>query len=140
MQNQVGYLESDRIKVNDDIFGKTGITGKSDIDTFGYRLDKLWNTITEKDNVFGDKQFLPYFENKLLPLLNQHVIRPVRSDKVTVAWTNNICESANHVLKTATTDTGNSNTNTVVSTDGTRTAQKTPSAGRKPGQRKRKCA
>ena len=102
MQNQVGYPESDRIKVNDDIFGKNGITGKIDIDTFGYRLDKLRNTITEKDHVVGDKKFLTYFENKLLPLLNQHVIGPVRSGKVTVAWTNNNCESANHVLKTAT--------------------------------------
>ena len=102
MQNQVGYPESDRINVNDNIFGKNGITGKIDIDTFGYRLDKLRNTITEKDNVVGDKKFLPYFENKLLPLLNQHVIRPVRSGKVTVAWTNNNCESANHFLKTAT--------------------------------------
>ena len=89
MQDQVGYPESDRIKVNDDIFGKNGITGKIDIDTFRYRLDKLRNTITEKDNVVGDKKFLPYFENNLLPLLNQHVIEPVRSGMVTVAWTNN---------------------------------------------------
>ena len=207
MQNQVVYPESYRIKVNDDIFGKNGITGKIDIDTFGYRLDKLRKTITEKDNVVGNKKLLPYFENKLLPLLNQHVIGPVRSGKVIVAWTNNNCESANHVFKTATkwkyqdmpkfieklynivkaeeeemcrairgsgsyqlddrykhqlmdvsqwatlsteaqqkrikrflADTGKSNTNTVVSTDGTRTAQKTPSAGRKPGQRKRKCS
>ena len=85
MQNQIGYPESDRIKVNGDIFGKNGIKGKTDIDTFRYRLDKLRNTITEKDNVVGDKKFLQYFENKLLPLLNQHVIGPVRSGKVTVA-------------------------------------------------------
>ena len=124
-----------------------------------------------------------------------------------MAWTNNNCESANHVLKTATkwkiqdmpsfidklynivksdeedrcrairqtgsyrldqkfkhhemdvsqwatlseevqhkrikrfmTDMGKANSNIVVSTDGSRTAQTTPSAGRKPGQRKRKCA
>ena len=62
-------------------------------------IPKFRNTITEKSNVVGDKKFLPYFENKLL---NQHVIGPVRSGKVTVAWTNNNCESANHVLKTLT--------------------------------------
>ena len=207
LQNQVGYPEADRIKLNDDIFGKNGITSKIDIDTFEYRLGEIRKTIIEKDSVVGDKKFLPYFDSKLLPLLTQHVTEPVRSGKVPVAWTNNNCESGNHILKTATqwkkqdlpkfieklynivkgeeeercravrgsgsyqpddrykhhlmdvsqwatlsteaqqkrikrflTDTGKSNSNTVVSADGTRTAQKTPSAGRKPGQRKRKCA
>ena len=228
MQNQVGYPEADRMKINDDIFGKNGIIGKIDIDTFDYRLNNLRTAITEKDSQVGDKKFMPYFENKLLPLLNEHVVAPVRSGKVSVAWTNNNCESANHVLKAATkwkqqdmpkfiekvygivkgdeedqctairgsgsyklgdrykhhlmdisqwatlsteaqekrtkwvwdglrfvivalpelfsyllcflTDTGKPTTNTVVSTDGTRTAQKTPSTGRKPGQFKRKCA
>ena len=207
MQNQIGYPESDRIQINDGIFGENGITTKTDVDTFGYRLNKLRSSIEEKDDKVGDKKFMPYFENKLLPLLKQHVIEPVKTGKVSAAWTNNNCESANHVLKTATkwkiqdmpnfieklnsiikgdeeercrairqagsyrlddrykhhemdvsqwatlsveaqqkrikrflTDTGKANSSIVVSTNGTRTAQKTPSAGRKPGQRKRKCA
>ena len=102
MQNQIGYPESDRIQINDAIFGKNGITTKTDVDTFGYRLNKLISSIEEKDDKVGDKKFMPYFENKLLPLLKQHVIEPVKTGKVSAAWTNNNCESANHVLKTAT--------------------------------------
>ena len=207
MQNQIGYPESDRIEINNAIFGKNGIIGKTDVDTFEYRLSAIRRSIEENDKKVGDKRFMPYFENKLLPLLQQHVIEPVKNGKVGTAWTNNNCESANHVLKTATnwkiqdmpsfidklynivkgdeedrcrairqtgsyrldqkfkhhemdvsqwatlseevqhkrikrfmTDMGKANSNIVVSTDGSRTAQKTPSAGRKPGQRKRKCA
>ena len=49
MQNQVDYSEADRMKINDDIFGKNGIIGKIDIDTFDYRLNNLRTAITEKD-------------------------------------------------------------------------------------------
>ena len=150
---------------------------------------------------------MPYFTNKLFPLLKEHVIEPTKDGKITGAWTNNNCESANHILKSATkwklqdlpqfietlhrivkseqeercrairdtgnyrlsdrylhhktdvsfwstmteenrqkrtkrflSDCGKANANTVVSTDGTRTAQRTPSAGRKPHQVKRKRA
>ena len=207
MQNQVDYPEADRMKINDDIIGKNGIICRTYIDTFYYRLNNLRTAVTEKDGQVDDKKFMPYFDNKLLPLLHEHLIGPVRSGKGSVAWTNNNCERANHVLKTATkwkqqdmpklivnlydivkgdqedrcrairgsgsykpddrhkhhlmdisqwetlsteaqkkqtkrflTDTVKPTTNTVVSTGGTRTAQKTPSAGRKPGQYKRKCA
>ena len=43
-------------------------------------------------------------------------------------------------IKRFMTDMGKASSNIVVSTIGSRTAQKTPSAGRKPGQRKRKYA
>lgn len=142
-----------------------------------------------------------------MPLLKTHVIEPVKKGKIHSTWTNNNCESANHVLKTATSwklqdlpkfintlngiikseqeercrairDTGNyrvgdryghhktdlvfwssmseehrqkkvkrflsdfgkTNNQTVVSTDGTRMTQRTPTAGRKPQQVKRKRA
>ena len=59
MQNQVGYPEADRMKIIDDIFGKNGIIGKIDIDTFDYRLNNLRTAITEKDSQVGDKKFMP---------------------------------------------------------------------------------
>ena len=55
-------------------------------------------------------------------------------------WATLSTEAQQKRIKRFLTNTGKSNTNTVVSTDGTRNAQKTPSAGRKRGQRKRKCA
>ena len=207
MQNNIGYPEAERIEIIDAIFGKNGLTQNTDVDTFEYRHRELERIIEEKVSKVGEKKFMPYFRNKLFPLLKQHVIEPVRNGKITGAWTNNNCESANHILKSATnwklqdmpkfidtlygivkseqeekcrairdtgnyrladryshhmtdisywstmteenrqkrtkrflTDQGKANSNTVVSTDGTRTAQKTPSAGRKPQQVKRKRA
>ena len=55
-------------------------------------------------------------------------------------WATLSVEAQQKRIKRFLTDTGKANSSIVVSTDGTRTAQKTPSAGRKPGQRKRKCA
>ena len=55
-------------------------------------------------------------------------------------WATLSTEAQEKRTKCFLTDTGKPTTNTAVSTDGTRTVQKTPSAGRKPGQFKRKCA
>ena len=45
---------------------------------------------------------MPYFTNKLFPLLKEHVIESTKDGKITGAWTNSNCESANHILKSAT--------------------------------------
>ena len=98
-KNQIGYPESNGV---DAIFGKNGIICHIDVDTFEYRLGKIRSFIEEHDSKVGEKKFMTYFENKLLPLLMQHVTEPVRNGIVCVAWTNNNCEGANHVLKSAT--------------------------------------
>ena len=64
MQNQIGYPESDRIEINNAIFGKNGIIGKTDVDMFECRLSAIRRPIEEKDKKVGDKRFMPYFENK----------------------------------------------------------------------------
>ena len=86
MQNEIGYQESVRIQINDAIFGKNGRTTKTDVDTFGYGLNKPRSSIEEKDDKVGNKKFMSYFENKLLPLLKQHVIEPVKTGKVSGAY------------------------------------------------------
>ena len=40
------------------------------------------------------QKFMPYFTNKLFPLLKEHVIEPMKNGKITGAWTNNNCECA----------------------------------------------
>ena len=57
--------------------------------------------IDEKDSTTSEKRFRTYFDNKLLPLLEAHVIKPTQRGKVPVNWTNNNSESANHILKSA---------------------------------------
>ena len=55
-------------------------------------------------------------------------------------WSTMTEENIQKRTKRFLSDCGKANANTVVSTDGTRTAQRTPSAGRKPHQVKRKRA
>ena len=57
--------------------------------------------IDEKDSTTSEKRFRTYFDNKLLPLLEAHAIKPIQRGKVPVNWTNNNSESANHILKSA---------------------------------------
>ena len=101
LENIVGVPKSDRNTILDAIYGQNGLLEKTDIDTYNYKLEKLKTTIRSKDATAGEKKFMPYFEKKLLPLLEEHVIGPVRRGKIASTWTNNNCESANHVLKTA---------------------------------------
>jgi hypothetical protein len=207
LEDKVGYPITERTEILNSIFGANGLLEKTDIDTFSSRLQNLRQSILTKDNRVGDKKFSPHFETKVLPILQEHIIEPVKKDKITPTWTNNNCESANHILKSATQwklfdlpkfintlheiitseqeercramrdmgnfrlsgkylhhlvnidewsamtqeqrdkktkkflcDGGKSNMNTVVSTNGTRTTVRMPSAGKKPNQRKRKRA
>jgi hypothetical protein len=48
-----------------------------------------------------NQQFLKYFEDRLLPLLKEHIIMPFRQGKIDFNWTSNNSESVNHVLKAA---------------------------------------
>ena len=65
MQNLIGYPESDRIEINNAIFGKNGIIGKTDVDTFEYRLSAIRRSIEKKDKKVGDKKFMLYFEKEI---------------------------------------------------------------------------
>ena len=72
MENIIGYPQKDRDEIVDAIYGPNGLTEKVDSDTFNCRLN------TEKDNRVGEKKFSHYFNNKLIPLLKEHVIDPVK--------------------------------------------------------------
>lgn len=205
MEDKVGLPMKDRQEILNKIFGDDGIVSARDIDTYTTRVTRLRDMVDAKDK--NEKKFRPYLDEKLLPLLEKHVIEPARKGKVTTNWTNNNSESVNHVIKSATnwklqdlpkfistleniilneqmeklrairdsgnyvldtkfihhlvdidhwtnltdeqqarrerrfmTDKGKSNPNLVISTDGTRTLLKTPTAGKKPHQVKRKRA
>lgn len=58
------------------------------------------NTASE---VTGDKgaQLLRYVDGKMLPLINDGVVKPNINHNTGYSWTNNNSESANHVLKAA---------------------------------------
>jgi hypothetical protein len=84
------------------IYKEDGITFARDVDTFNYRLERLREKINMLDKYAREKEFLPYFEDRLLPLLRTRVIAATDTGKMVRGWTNNNCESANHILKART--------------------------------------
>ena len=72
------------------------------IDSFDYRLNQIRRSIEIFDNNVVDKKFLPYFNDKLVPTLTNYIMQPYKKKRIGYGWTNNNCESANHMLKAAT--------------------------------------
>ena len=102
LEDNVVNHEQQRQQIIAAIYGEDGLTFAGDSDTFSYRLEHLTEKIHALDKNVGDKKFFPYFTNKVLPLLKVYVVEPSNNGKVERGWTNNNCESANHILKSAT--------------------------------------
>lgn len=83
-------------------FSEDGLIYAKDIDTYNTRASRLKTAIRSKDAHTGDRKFRPYFENRLLPTLQAHVIGPHKQAKISPNWTSNNSECANHILKSAT--------------------------------------
>ena len=97
----MGISLKDRQDILNSIFGKDGLTNSHDVDVFNTRVERLQSVIDIKDGVSSEKKFRTYFDNKLLPLLDVHVVQPTKLGKIEQNWTINNSESANHVLKSA---------------------------------------
>ena len=102
LEDEVGYRKPDRSVILKAIYEEDGITFARDVDTFNYRLERLREKINMLDKYAREKKFLPYFEDRLLPLLRTRVIAATDTGKMVRGWTNNNCESANHILKART--------------------------------------
>ena len=70
-----------------------------DNDTYKSRVEYVQNLIVANEK---NGAFLSYFNSRLLPLLESHVITPVRNGQIEHNWTTNNAESANHILKSVT--------------------------------------
>ena len=81
------------------IFDKNGIVDTLDNDTYKCRVECVQNLIVANEK---HGAFLSYFNSRLLPLLDSHVITPVRNGRIEHNWTTNNAESATHISKSAT--------------------------------------
>ncbi|XP_053374086.1 uncharacterized protein LOC128546783 [Mercenaria mercenaria] len=102
LEDHVGYPKQERQQITSAIYGEDGLTFTGDMDAFQYKLERLNEKIETLDSKVGDKKFKPYFSDRLLPVLKSQVIEPCNKGKIERGWTNNNCESANHILKSAT--------------------------------------
>ena len=78
-----------RIKVMEACFGPKGLARCTDVISFDAALQQLKNS--ELPN--APKDFIDYFERRTIGLLRDNVTAG------RAGWTNNNCESINHVLK-----------------------------------------
>ena len=101
LESKVGLPKKDRNNICEMLFGK-GLTESTDIDTYTSRAANIRQVAAEKDQSVTGKSFSNYLESRLMPLLLKHVVEHSIAGKIDAHWTNNNCESANHILKSAT--------------------------------------
>jgi hypothetical protein len=93
--DQIG--KTDRLDILNRIFGDHGIVDADDTFCFDNLCDDLESRCANLSHKFVD-----YFHDHLRPQLQSKVNKPTRHDIVEQNWTNNNCESYNHVLKQTT--------------------------------------
>ena len=94
LTNNIGVQQSDRLVINHDLFGDTGVISAEDDFTFEQRANILISKMTMEH-----PDIVPYLCNKFIPLLKEGVVNVVRDSVFTTSWTNNNAETLNHVLK-----------------------------------------
>ena len=83
-----------RVNLLDKIFGQDGLIDADDTICYDEQVREIETEMTEVSS-----KFLAYFQKRLIPALKEKVNDPQRQNKVIQHWTNNNCESMNHVLK-----------------------------------------
>ena len=86
----------DKKNILDKIFGDDGLVHADDTICFDEKCEEL-ETLSQSIS----KNFLRYFQKRLKDLLNAKRKDPEIASQTDKMWTNNNCESVNHVLKQA---------------------------------------
>ena len=92
MQN-VGIPQRERNEISKSIFGENGIVNADSSFTF----DCKSRDVLKKVSKFP--KFAEYFRKHLKPTLENYVNIPNRGTHYSKLWTNNNCESINHIIK-----------------------------------------
>ena len=93
LQTKVGVPQQERKCISRSIFGENGIVNANDSFDFDVKSKHVLKQV-EKFQKFSD-----YFRKKLKPTVEAYVNDPSRKSKSMTNWTNNNCESLNHIMK-----------------------------------------
>ena len=93
MQAKVGVPQKDRKIISEKIFGENGLVNADNTADFDARSKKILKDVVKYP------KFATYFKKKLKPTVENFVTDPSRRTKSTTTWTNNNCESLNHIMK-----------------------------------------
>ena len=88
----------ERQMIIEHIFGETAVIESKDNDTYNARVSILKDIIPNHEE---NSALISHLEQRLLPLMKEHVIVPSNAGKIPTNWTSNNAESANHILKSA---------------------------------------
>ncbi|XP_076030215.1 uncharacterized protein LOC143018598 [Oratosquilla oratoria] len=86
--------QSKKEETMNEIFGRNCLLTMDDSYEFDERSQRM-RLKFEKDF----PRFAKYFREKLVPALRSHVFQPQRNHNLPFKWTNNNCESMNHIYK-----------------------------------------
>ena len=95
LQNKVGVDKKTQKLILQDLFGPDGLTSANDT----FQFEEIAHTLQLKYEE-SVPLFTLYLRQKLLPAIREHVVAPrIKHENVPINWTNNNCESINHLLK-----------------------------------------
>ena len=87
----------DRKLIVNSLFSDNGLTGANSTEIFDHRLIDVNKMLAEKAS-----DFKKYIDNRLVPMIRNHVNLPTRLKKMDKYWSNNNAESMNNILKIGT--------------------------------------
>ena len=93
MQNQAGIPQEDRGRIVDAVFNKEGVTNADDSIVF----DKKCKSVLKLANNYP--KFISYFTKNICSSLKDYVVAPANENNLVRNWTDNNCESINHIMK-----------------------------------------
>ena len=93
LQRKVGVPQKERKAISKSIFGENGIVNANDSVDFDAKSKNVLKQVAQY------KKFTNYFREKLKPTVEAYVNNPSRNCKSMTNWTNNNCESLNHIMK-----------------------------------------
>ena len=93
MANEAGVPQKVCQRIADKIFGDDGLSVADDSAVFDKRSHAA---LKEAKHL---PKFVSYFTKKLNPLLQTYVVNPAIQKDIVSNWTNNNCESLNHIMK-----------------------------------------
>ena len=93
MQKTVGIPQKERSEISRSIFGESGLVSANSSFTFDNKTGVVMSKISKYP------KFVEYFRKNLEPAIRNNVNTPMRNATFSKLWTNNNCESINHIMK-----------------------------------------
>ncbi|GFR90897.1 hypothetical protein ElyMa_006162000 [Elysia marginata] len=94
LRDKVGVATTTRNNLVSAVFGPGGLTSSPTIAVFEERLTNIQTTINDQAPAY-----LQHFTCRVLPILQQNLDTMLTRTEASHDWTNNNCESMNHILK-----------------------------------------